>query len=463
VIAKISYIKLLVDPCRASTYQEEPRVSDSRLQMKVGYLSQPWDYSGPPDPGGSIGLWVWEVSRRLRRSCEVLVFAPANGRKVAIERREGVQFVRAPMTADHWLLMAAQKLWQSRDPRRSGAASDIYYKFYALRAARAFRIHKCDIVHLHNLSQFAPVVRRINRQARIVLHMHCDWLVQFDRDLINARLADIDAIVGSSEYITRAIRRHFPLHANQCVTIHNGVDIRVFHPATNDSVFDREHILYIGRLSPEKGVHLLLDALEQVVRTRPNTRLELIGGPGVVPIDFIVNLSDDPIVRKLSRFYRNEDYVDFLRRRVRAGLETRVFFTGQLPHRQLSCSIRGAALVVAPSLVESFGMPVAETMASGVPVVASRVGGLPELVIDGTTGLLVDPDNPAALSQAILRILDDRASAQAMGRAGRRRAEKLFAWEKIVETLLALYKELAQQSRDELAIKARNASAQSLL
>jgi starch synthase len=119
--------------------------------------------------------------------------------------------------------------------------------------------------------------------------------------------------------------------------------------------------------------------------------------------------------------------------------------------------------VVAPSLVESFGMPVAETMASGVPVVASRVGGLPELVIDGTTGLLVDPDNPAALSQAILRILDDRASAQAMGRAGRRRAEKLFAWEKIVETLLALYKELAQQSRDELAIKARNASAQSLL
>jgi glycosyltransferase involved in cell wall biosynthesis len=293
--------------------------------------------------------------------------------------------------------------------------------------------------------------------------MHCDWLVQFDRDLINARLADIDAIVGSSEYITRAIRRHFPLHANQCVTIHNGVDIRVFHPATNDSVFDREHILYIGRLSPEKGVHLLLDALEQVVRTRPNTRLELIGGPGVVPIDFIVNLSDDPIVRKLSRFYRNEDYVDFLRRRVRAGLETRVFFTGQLPHRQLSCSIRGAALVVAPSLVESFGMPVAETMASGVPVVASRVGGLPELVIDGTTGLLVDPDNPAALSQAILRILDDRASAQAMGRAGRRRAEKLFAWEKIVETLLALYKELAQQSRDELAIKARNASAQSLL
>jgi glycosyltransferase involved in cell wall biosynthesis len=406
--------------------------------MKIGYLSQPWD-DGPPDLEGSISRWAWEVSRRLAGSCEVLVFGPAVGRHPKIEQWGEVKFVRVPMVADHWLISVAQKLSQCHDPRRRGIASNIYYKFYALRAAWAFRNYGCDIVHIHNFSQFAPVVKRISPRARIVLHMHCDWLVQLDYDLINRRLAEVDAIVGTSEYVTRQVRRRFPQHAHRCNTVFNGVDTQAFHPADGDSQPQRENLVYVGRLSPEKGVHVLLDSFKEVVRRRPGVALELIGGSGSVPPDFIVNISEDPIVRNLGRFYLNESYTNYLQWQVRTQLSNRVVFTAHLPHDQVTKHLQAATLLVAPSLVETFGMPVAEAMASGLPVVASRAGGLPEVVEDGNTGLLVAPDNPKQLADAVVRMLSDRAAAQAMGRAGRQRAENLFTWDKAVASLRSIY------------------------
>src|ERR1700731_2892725 len=132
-----------------------------------------------------------------------------------------------------------------------------------MRAAGAFRTQACDVVHIQNFSQFVPLVRRINPQARIVLHMHSDWLVQLDRYLIEPRLADTDQIVENSEYVTGAIRKHFPNHALRCDTVYNGVDIDAFYPPAKDAFCSkRDLIVWVGRLSPEKGVHVLLDAFE---------------------------------------------------------------------------------------------------------------------------------------------------------------------------------------------------------
>jgi glycosyltransferase involved in cell wall biosynthesis len=120
-----------------------------------------------------------------------------------------------------------------------------------------------------------------------------------------------------------------------------------------------------------------------------------------------------------------------------------VFFKGELFHAELAATLRTAGLLVAPSIVETFGMPVAEAMASAVPVVASRVGGLPELVVDGSTGLLVAPDSAQDLAAAIVRLVTDRDVARAMGLAGRQRAEKMFSWEAIVRSLMFLYTNLS--------------------
>ena len=387
-----------------------------------------------------MGRWVWEVSRRLARSCEVVVFSSTRGNEQATERWEGVRFIQVPLNADVRLLRVMRRAWRLRNARRRAVASNLYYRFYAMRAASAFRTQACDIIHIQNFSQFVPLVRRINPHAKIVLHMHAKWLVQLDRDLLESRLADVDAIVGNSEYVTKAIRQRFPRLASRCDTVFNGVDIDAFCPPADDSCSSkRTLIVYVGRLSPEKGVHVLLDAFEIVLASRPGIYLELIGGPYVAPSDVIVDIDDDPTVRELSRFYRNEDYTEFLQRRLRMGLETKVTCLGAMCHPELANNLRRAALLVTPSLFETFGMPVVEAMATGLPVVASRVGGLPELVVDEETGLLVDSDNPVALAQAMLRLLNDLTSSESMGKAGRLRAEQFFAWERTVAKLQSVY------------------------
>jgi glycosyltransferase involved in cell wall biosynthesis len=413
------------------------------IKLKVGFLNQPWDYGAPPNPGGAIGLWTWEVSRRLAGVCDVLVFGPKTRDQPSSERWAGVQFLRVPLTADLRIMAAAQRLWYFRNPPRSGMASNLYYRIYAMRAARAFRTHGCDVVHIHNLSQFVPVVRRLNPRVRIVLEMQSNWLVQLDRDVVEARITDANAIVGCSESVTEAVRRRFPNQARRYTTVFNGVDTRAFRPLDQEpSATQSNHVVYLGRLSPEKGVHVLIDAFEQVVARQPCARLEIIGGVWAAPREFIVDLDDSPIVRRLSRFYGGESYYDFLQRRLLNGLGKSVSFAGELCHEELSRRLPGAAMLVAPSLVETFGMPVIEAMASGLPVIASRIGGLPELIEDGTTGILVDPDCPDALAGSIVRLLNDRELAHAMGAAGRLRAEQMFDWDKTAEKLYSLYQAL---------------------
>jgi glycosyltransferase involved in cell wall biosynthesis len=387
-----------------------------------------------------MGRWVWEVSRRLSRSCEVVIYGSTDANQTTCGRWEEVRFVQVPVRADRLLLRLMGRIWRLRDPRRRAIASNLYYRFYAVRGASIFRREGCDIVHVQNFSQFVPLVRRLNQQARIVLHMHAKWLVQLDRRQVERRLANVDAIVGNSEYITNGIRQRFPDRAHQCNAVFNGVDIDVFCPASRDGLCsDDDLIVYVGRLSPEKGIHVLLEAMDKIIAVRPRARLELIGGPHVVPIDLIVAIDDDPTVRDLRRFYGKESYSEYIDRRLRGRLDNNVQRIGSLHHQELRERLRRAAVFVAPSLIETFGMPVAEAMATSLPIVASRVGALSELVENEKSGLLAAPNDPAALANAVLRLLSDRDLAQALGRAARQRAEELFSWEKAVAKLQCLY------------------------
>jgi glycosyltransferase involved in cell wall biosynthesis len=273
--------------------------------------------------------------------------------------------------------------------------------------------------------------------------MNCDWLVQLDRRLIHERLRGADAIIGCCEYITDNIRRRFPEYADRCITVYNGADIGEFLPReerTESSAGAR--VLYVGRVSPEKGLHVLLDAFERVVAVRPEARLEVVGGEYLPPMGFIVGVSANPEIRALGRFY-GSSYLQYLRDRVRAELLGRVSFAGSLAHHEVAERLRKADIFVQPSVwSEPFPLSVVEAMATGLPVVGSRAGGLPEAVADNETGLLVESGDPGALAEALLKLINDQALAWNMGESGCTRARRMFSWDAVAGTLSRCYEAL---------------------
>jgi len=160
----------------------------------------------------------------------------------------------------------------------------------------------------------------------------------------------------------------------------------------------------------------------------------------VPPLDFIVRFGEDERVADLARFYRGS-YLSHLRQMLSPGVADRVSFLGNLPYPELAALYRAADVVINPSFVESFGMSLVEAMACKAAVVATRVGGVSEVVENGESGILVEAGNASALAQAVLRLLEDPNLRESMGAAGRRRVIERFSWERVVESLLSRYQE----------------------
>ncbi|HET9981493.1 MAG TPA: glycosyltransferase, partial [Ktedonobacterales bacterium] len=164
---------------------------------------------------------------------------------------------------------------------------------------------------------------------------------------------------------------------------------------------------YVGRLVPEKGVDVLLEAFAQVAEALPNTRLLLVG--------------DGP-----AR--------DALRRQTQAlGLEQRVIFAG--PQHDVVPFYLLADVIAIPSRYEPFGNVAVEAMEGARPVVASRVGGLADTVLDGECGRLVPPEDPEALAAALLWVLDVPQRSRELGRNGRQRALSEYTEARLAERL----------------------------
>ena len=128
------------------------------------------------------------------------------------------------------------------------------------------------------------------------------------------------------------------------------------------------------------------------------------------------------------------------------GMEGHVSFCGLVPYSQVVSYYQNADILVNPSLSESFGRSLIEAMSCCVPVVATRAGGMPDVVGDGKTGLLVESNDPDGLAGAILQLLSDDELRSSMGQAGRRRVLELFTWEKLVENLSRNYEEILESS-----------------
>jgi glycosyltransferase involved in cell wall biosynthesis len=392
------------------------------------------------------------VARRLASTCSTIVYTGRGAEPTALETRDGVLYRRIKIPSENQYVRLLGKVPVLGKLRGSlSFKSSWYFWGHALQIARDVRARRCDVVHILNLSQFAPIIRALNPKTKIVLHMHSEWLTRIDPSSIRRRLGSVDFVLSVSDFVTNQIRSAFPEFANRCATLYNGVDITRFSPNGQASEPSRERrLLYVGAVCAHKGLHVLLDALPAVRKRYPNFRLDIVGNPSFpLPLDWLPSLGDPVEMARLVRFYDGKGYVWHLNEQInRLNLADSVVFSGELSREDLAQRFRLADVFVFPSLWnELFGIPTAEAMASGVPVVTSRIAGLPEVVEHGRTGILVPPGNAEALAEAIVRLLEDENLRRSMGQAGRQRVLQHFTWDKIAQDLMHHYLSLVPVAR----------------
>ena len=318
------------------------------------------------------------------------------------------------------------------------------YRWYGEQLARDLRRQRCDVVLVTNMTQFLPIIRRLNPNIVIVLQMHCEWLNQLDRGMLRQRLQHCDVIAGVSEFITQKAKACFPEFADRFVTIYDGVNVDDFISKWDDSAAHKsngeQHIVYVGRITPEKGVHTLIEAFNRIADRFPSACLDIVGPDEINPPALVVPFSKDPKVFELASLFDQKGVYRAKIDALAAARKDRIHFYGNLPHSpMLVQKYQFADISVTPSIWEEpFGLPVVEAMSAGAPVIATAGGAFPELVLPEKTGLLVERGNAAQLADALARLLADAPTREKMGRAGRARAVELFSWDHIARDFLNL-------------------------
>jgi glycogen synthase len=248
-----------------------------------------------------------------------------------------------------------------------------------------------------------------------------------------------DAIVAVSKQTREDVLRLFDVQPAKVHVIHNGIDPEEYRPTGRTDALarhgvdpSRPYLLFVGRITRQKGIIHLVDALPQI---DPELQIVLCAGA-----------PDTPEIGREMEAHVAEA------RRARDGI---VWIDAMLPRADVIQLYEHAAVFCCPSVYEPFGIINLEAMALETAVVASAVGGIPEVVVPEETGLLVDlelqpgtfePRDAAAFSKgladAVNRLARDPERRAAMGKAGRRRVIEAFSWDAIAETTLALYRSL---------------------
>ena len=241
-------------------------------------------------------------------------------------------------------------------------------------------------------------------------------------------LTSADAVVAVSDGMRSDLLSVYPEILSERVhVIRNGIDTAEYAPDPDTWTLakhgidpTRSYVIFVGRITRQKGVPVLLRAAASL---DPSAQLVLCAGA--------------PDTREL------EAEVSALVSELRAERSGVIWIREMLPKPEIIQLLTNALLFVCPSVYEPLGIVNLEAMACETAVVASRVGGIPEVVAGGETGLLVPPDDPASLADAMNMLVRDPERAAEMGWAGRERAVAEFSWESVAAQTAALYGELA--------------------
>ncbi|MDQ4034774.1 MAG: glycogen synthase [Chloroflexota bacterium] len=388
----------------------------------------------PPSIYGGAGVHVDELTRQLRPLVQLDI------------RTFGTHAVDEP----GWRVRGYQ-------PAHDLAATDDHLRPMLASLSRDVAMVAdpvdADIVHAHTwYTHLAGLLARLAYGIPMVLTVHSlEPLRPWKREQLGGgyevsswiertALESADAVVAVSRETREDVLRLFDVPAERVHVIHNGIDADFYHPDPGTAALERHgidpsvpYILFVGRITRQKGIVHLVRAIEHL---EPGIGVVLCAGQPDTP-----------------------EIGEEMKRGVAAAQAARqhVVWIGEMVSREDARQLyANAAVFCCPSVYEPFGIINLEAAACQTPVVASAVGGIPEVVVDGETGLLVPvelrPDDPMSptdpdrfernLAGAINALMADAATREVMGRAARRRAVERFSWARIAAETVDLYRTL---------------------
>ncbi|HVW33572.1 MAG TPA: glycogen synthase [Acidimicrobiia bacterium] len=393
--------------------------------MRVALLTREY----PPEIYGGAGVHVEYLSDHLAGLVDLGVYCFGRHRE-------------SP------LVKAAFEPWEALG---SGRPHDAALKTLSVDLLMAGAVEGADVVHTHTwYANFAGHLAKLLYDIPHVATTHSleprrPWKAEqlgggyaVSSFCERTALESADAVIAVSGAMRADILACYPaIDPARVVVIHNGVDTDEFTPDRHTDALPplgidpgRPYVTFVGRITRQKGIDLLLDAAE---RFDPDTQLVLLPSAPDTP-----ELGEEMRARAKALAQR------------RSGV---LWLEQVLPRPELVQVLSNSAVAICPSVYEPFGLVNVEAMACGTAVVATDVGGIPEIVVDGETGVLVPieleggtPVDPAgfvvSLADAVNRLVADAALADRMGTAGRKRVVDEFSWPSIAARTVALYESL---------------------
>ncbi|MEH6956127.1 glycosyltransferase family 4 protein [Neobacillus drentensis] len=294
-----------------------------------------------------------------------------------------------------------------------------------------------DIIQIENRPKYIPLIRHKFQNALIILSLHSTMFISkshIEKEALISNLHQADKIIVNSHFLKDYLIKLTDCDANKVIVNYLGVDTTQFqskwslNQINNKEKFikqmnlvGRKIILFVGRLRKIKGIHKILRAMPSIIQAVPDTLLLIAG----------------------SAFYGSERgtiYVDKLFELAK-NFPEHVRFVSFIPHEEIHHWFEAAEIVLVPSIgQEAFGLVNVEAMACGVPVIATKMGGMPEVIEHGRTGYLIDPQNiEVELSNCVIQLLNNPKKVELLGLNSVERVMEHFTWEKSSNRILQLY------------------------
>ena len=385
--------------------------------MNILFLCR--DY--PPNHIGGVGIYIYEMSCLLAKMGH-RVFVITEAIEHPLEYLDkGVHIFRVKLRRSHFFDVIREKL--------KGFVERLEYSYAVSKKIKEIvSRYKIDIIEscearaegfwYYFFKTKPPLIIKLHTPEGIVYKLNRD-LETKDRQLIEKLeewwIHRANRLIGISKAIVNRTQQYYHIGFKDLPIVPNPINIDFFKPTPTFNT--NNNILYIGRLEFRKGVHVLIRAIPYVLEKIPQAKFIFIGNDCGMKF-YILN--------KVSQF-RIQDSVEFI---------------DQIPQDKLINYYQQSALCVVPSLWENHPYVILEAMASGKPVIASNVGGIPEIIEDKINGILVPPGSFLALGEAIVRVFNDKKLQERLGKNARRYIEDKHAPMKVIQETLKVYEEL---------------------